>query len=53
VLGIHSGGDGTKIVDVLLDSGGFVAPYKDLATVNVSRRQHISAGTIIGTTGAR
>jgi len=51
VLGIHNGGDGTHIVDVLLDHGGFVAIYKDLATVNVSPRQHIGTGTIIGATG--
>lgn len=49
---IHNADGGrTHIVDVLLDSGGFVALYKDLATVSVRPGQHLSAGTIIGTTG--
>jgi len=54
VLGIHiggaEGGDGTHIVDVLLDNGN-VGIYADLDTVNVHPRQRLNAGTVIGTVG--
>lgn len=57
VIDIHNGGDGTAIVDVLLDGGG-VALYKDLdpASVGHLRRKkgqkpkRLKAGSIIGRT---
>jgi murein DD-endopeptidase MepM/ murein hydrolase activator NlpD len=39
-------------VDVLLDTRGFVALYKDLVTVSVRPGQHLGVGATIGTVGA-
>jgi murein DD-endopeptidase MepM/ murein hydrolase activator NlpD len=50
VIDIHNGGDGSKIVDVLLDNG-MVGLYKDLTTVNVRPNQRLNAGSLIGRTG--
>jgi RHS repeat-associated protein len=49
-IGGEGGGDGSRIVDVLLDNGN-VAIYADLVTVNVHPGQRLNAGTVIGTVG--
>lgn len=49
-IGGEGGGDGTRIVDVLLDNGN-IAIYADLVTVNVRPGQRVNVGTIIGTVG--
>ena len=50
VIDIRNGGDGTLIVNVLLD-GGNIAIYKDLKSVNVKPKQRLKAGAQIGKVG--
>jgi len=52
VIDTHNGGDGTKIVDVLLNNGN-IAIYKDLlpGSIGVQNGQRLSAGSVIGRVG--